>query len=71
MQHKRRINKDKLIDLAKKPLTRYEKGLVSSIIRAQLHYPQITPRMYSTFWKVYDKYFLDIGEADAFKIREE
>jgi len=62
MQNKRRIPKDKLLTLLEKDLTVYERGLVSSILRAQKYYPQITPRMYSSFWRVYDKYFLDLGE---------
>lgn len=62
MQKKRRIPKDKLLTLLKKDLTRYERGLVSSILRAQQYYPQITPRMYSSFYRVYNKYFLDTGE---------
>lgn len=68
MQHKRRIPIDKLIKLSKKDLTIYEKGVVTSIIRAQQHYPQITPRMYSAFWKIYNRYFLDVGEDNAIEI---
>lgn len=70
MQHKRRIPIDKLIILSRKNLNIYEKGVVTSIIRAQQHYPQITPRMYSAFWKIYNRYFLDVGEDNAIKSRD-
>ena len=61
----RRIPIEHLLALSNKEIEPKERGLVNSIIRAQKNYPQITPRMYSAFWHVYDRYFYLSEEQKA------
>ena len=57
MRNKRRIPLKHIKQLLSLELDDYERRFVSTILKAQKEYPQITPRMYETFWGIYNKYF--------------
>lgn len=60
MTKKRRIPLKNIKQLLSLELNDFERKFVTSVLRAQKEYPQVTPRMYSSFWNIYDRHFYTV-----------
>ena len=57
MNKKRRIPLKNIKQLLSLELNDFERKFVTSVLRAQKEYPQITLRMYDSFCNIYSKHF--------------
>jgi hypothetical protein len=57
---KRRIPLKNIKQLLSLELNDFERRFVTSVMRAQKEYPQITSRMYDSFWNIYQKHFYTV-----------
>lgn len=60
MIKKRRIPLKNIKQLLSLELNDFERRFVTSVMKAQKEYPQVTTRMYDSFWNIYQKHFYTV-----------